>query len=266
MTTMIAAAGLTKSYGAEPNRVPALRGVDVAIPRGTFTAVMGPSGSGKSTLLHCLSGLDTVDAGTVRIGDTEITALPERALTRLRRERIGFVFQAFSLLPTLTAHENIVLPLELTGRRPDPGYFDAVVRLLGLADRLEHRPAQLSGGQAQRVAMARALITRPDVVFADEPTGNLDRRTGRELLDLLRRSVSELGQTVVMVTHDPAAAARTDRVLLLADGRVVDDVAEPSGAEVLRRLDELDELDRLDRTAAVDKVDELGDAAPEASR
>ena len=245
MTTIVAA-GLTKSYGAEPNRVPALRGVDVAIPKGTFTAVMGPSGSGKSTLLHCLSGLDTVDAGTVRVGDTEITALPERALTRLRRERIGFVFQAFNLLPTLTARENIVLPLELTGRRPDAAHFDAVVTLLGLPDRLEHRPAQLSGGQAQRVAMARALITRPDVVLADEPTGNLDRRTGRELLDLLRRSVTELGQTVVMVTHDPAAAARTDRVLLLADGRIVDDVATPSGAEVLRRLDELDELGELD--------------------
>jgi putative ABC transport system ATP-binding protein len=238
--TMIAAASLTKSYGAEPNSVPALRGVDVAIPAGTFTAVMGPSGSGKSTLLHCLSGLDGVDAGSVRIGGTEITGLAERALTRLRRERIGFVFQAFNLLPTLTARENIVLPLELTGRRPDAAHFDTVVTLLGLADRLEHRPSQLSGGQAQRVAMARALITQPDVVFADEPTGNLDRRTGRELLDLLRRSVTELGQTVVMVTHDPAAAARTDRVLLLADGRVVDDVAAPSGAEVLRRLEELD--------------------------
>jgi putative ABC transport system ATP-binding protein len=237
---MIAADGLTKSYGAEPNAVPALRGVDVAIPAGTFTAVMGPSGSGKSTLLHCLSGLDGVDTGSVRIGGTEITGLAERALTRLRRERIGFVFQAFNLLPTLTARENIVLPLELTGRRPDAAHFDAVVTLLGLTDRLEHRPSQLSGGQAQRVAMARALITQPDVVFADEPTGNLDRRTGRELLDLLRRSVTELGQTVVMVTHDPAAAARTDRVLLLADGRVVDDVAAPSGAEVLRRLEELD--------------------------
>ncbi|MEY9929279.1 putative ABC transport system ATP-binding protein [Catenulispora sp. GP43] len=246
--TMIAAAGLTKSYGSEPHRVPALRGVDVAIPQGTFTAVMGPSGSGKSTLLHCLSGLDTVDAGTVRIGAAEITALSERALTRLRRERVGFVFQAFNLLPTLTARENIVLPLELTGRRPESGHFDAVVELLGLADRLAHRPSELSGGQAQRVAMARALITRPDVVFADEPTGNLDRRTGRELLDLLRRSVSDLGQTVVMVTHDPAAAARTDRVLLLADGRMVDDLVEPSGAEILRRLDELDELDELDGT------------------
>jgi putative ABC transport system ATP-binding protein len=238
--TMIAAAGLTKSYGAEPNAVPALRGVDVGIPAGTFTAVMGPSGSGKSTLLHCLSGLDGVDAGSVRIGGTEITGLAERALTRLRRERIGFVFQAFNLLPTLTARENIVLPLELTGRRPDAAHFDTVVTLLGLADRLEHRPSQLSGGQAQRVATARALITRPDVVFADEPTGNLDRRTGRELLDLLRRSVVELGQTVVMVTHDPAAAARTDRVVLLADGRIVDDVAGPSAAEVLRRLEDLD--------------------------
>jgi putative ABC transport system ATP-binding protein len=247
--TTIAAAGLTKSYGSEPHRVPALRGVDVAIPQGTFTAVMGPSGSGKSTLLHCLSGLDTVDAGTVSIGATEITALPERALTRLRRERIGFVFQAFNLLPTLTARENIVLPMELAGRRPDSGHFDAVVDLLGLADRLEHRPSELSGGQAQRVAMARALITRPDVVFADEPTGNLDRRTGRELLDLLRRSVSELGQTVVMVTHDPAAAARTDRVLLLDDGRIADSLAEPSGAEILRRLDELDAAQSTPRSA-----------------
>lgn len=263
--TMIDASGLAKGYGAEPNRVPALRGVDVAIPAATFTAVMGPSGSGKSTLLHCLSGLDTVDAGTVRVGGTEITGLPERLLTRLRRERVGFVFQAYNLLPTLTARENIVLPLELTGRRPDPGHFDAVVALLGLGDRLEHRPSQLSGGQAQRVAVARALITRPDVVFADEPTGNLDRRTGRELLGLLRRSVSELGQTVVMVTHDPAAAACTDRVLMLADGRIVDDVAAPSGAEVLRRLDELDAFgDRTERGQASEPA--AARPAPEATR
>ena len=234
----IVADGLTKRYGAGPTSVLALEDVSVLIPEASFTAVMGPSGSGKSTFLHCLSGLDTVDAGRVVLGGAEITGLGERALTRLRRERVGFVFQTFNLLPSMTAGENILLPLQLAGREPDTAHLDAVVGLLGLADRLHHRPAELSGGQMQRVAMARALITRPHVVFADEPTGNLDRRSGSELLDLLRRSVTDLGQTVVMVTHDPAAAARADRVLLLADGRIADDLDTPTPVQILRRLDQ----------------------------
>ena len=239
-TPAIVADGLAKRYGVGPASVLALDDVSVLIPEASFTAVMGPSGSGKSTLLHCLSGLDTVDAGRVVLGDAEITGLGERALTRLRRERVGFVFQAYNLLPSLTAGENILLPLQLAGRAPDAAHLDAVVGLLGLGDRLHHRPAELSGGQMQRVAMARALITRPHVVFADEPTGNLDRRSGAELLDLLRRSVIDLGQTVVMVTHDPAAAARADRVLLLADGRIADDLDTPTLPEILRRFDQLD--------------------------
>jgi putative ABC transport system ATP-binding protein len=201
---------------------------------------MGPSGSGKSTLLHCLSGLDAATSGQVFLGDAEITGMGERELTRLRRERVGFVFQAFNLLPSLTAQENVVLPLQLAGRRPDPELLGTVTGLLGLADRLDHRPAELSGGQIQRVAVARALITQPQVIFADEPTGNLDRRSGNELLDLLRRCVTELAQTVVMVTHDPAAAAHADRVLFLADGRAAGDLAEPALPAILARLDVLD--------------------------
>jgi putative ABC transport system ATP-binding protein len=232
----VRASGLTRTYGTGPTAVHALAGVDVTFARGAFTAIMGPSGSGKSTLMHCLAGLDAPSSGRVFLGDTELTSLRDDQLTRLRRERIGFVFQSFNLLPVLDARENIVLPMQLAGRRPDPGWFDAVVARLGLRDRLRHRPAELSGGQQQRVAVARALLPRPDVVFADEPTGNLDSRSGAEVLDLLRSSVRETGQTVVMVTHDPAAAAYADRVVLLADGRVAGDVAEPTVDSVIAAL------------------------------
>ncbi|MEV5752236.1 ABC transporter ATP-binding protein [Actinoallomurus sp. NPDC052308] len=240
-TAAISAVGLSRRYGEGPTGVDALREVDLTVPAGSFTAVMGPSGSGKSTLLHCLSGLDTATGGQVFLGDMEITRMGERELTRLRRERVGFVFQAFNLLPSLTARENIQLPLQLAGRRADPSLLETIVGLLGLTERLDHRPAELSGGQVQRVAVARALITEPRVVFADEPTGNLDRRSGTELLRLLRRCVTELGQTVVMVTHDPAAAAHADRALFLADGRVAGDLAGPTLPAILDRLDALEE-------------------------
>jgi putative ABC transport system ATP-binding protein len=231
---------ITKAYGRGPNAVTALDRVTVVLPPGRFTAVMGPSGSGKSTLMHCLAGLDTVDSGSVWLGDAELTSLGERALTRLRRDRIGFVFQAFNLLPVLTAAENIRLPLTLAGRRPDPAWLDRLVDTLRLRDRLGHKPAELSGGEQQRVAVARALATRPAVVFADEPTGNLDSRSSAELLGFLRRSVDELGQTVVMVTHDPVAAGHADGALFLADGRVVDAMSEPSPDRVLDRMKKLD--------------------------
>ncbi|HEU4900804.1 MAG TPA: ABC transporter ATP-binding protein [Actinomycetota bacterium] len=227
---------LTKTYGYGPTAVTALDRVSVAFGRRRCTAVMGPSGSGKSTLLHCLAGLDTVDAGEIRLGDVDLTRLDERALTRLRRERVGFVFQAFNLLPTLTAAENLTLPLAIAGRGADPAWIDRVVDAVGLRDRLGHRPAQLSGGQQQRLAAARALAARPEVVFADEPTGNLDSRSSAELLGFLRRSVEELGQTIVMVTHDPVAAGQADEVVFLADGRVVDHMAAPTPQRVLDRL------------------------------
>jgi putative ABC transport system ATP-binding protein len=214
-------AGLTKVYGTGEARVVALDAVDVEFARGRFTAIMGPSGSGKSTLMHCAAGLDRATSGQVWLGETELSTLNEKALTAFRRDRVGFVFQAFNLLPTLDALENITLPLDLAGRKPDPGVLDAIVDALGVRDRLHHRPAQLSGGQQQRVACARALITRPDVVFADEPTGALDSTSSAEVLAFLRRSVDELGQTVIMVTHDPAAARYADDVINLADGRVV---------------------------------------------
>jgi putative ABC transport system ATP-binding protein len=228
--------GLTKSYGTGATAVRALDEVSVAFPKGEFTAIMGPSGAGKSTLMHCVAGLDSPTSGKVYVGDQELGALSDRALTRLRRERIGFVFQAFNLIPTLTALDNITLPLTLARRRPDPGWLDAVVRSLRLHDRLAHRPAELSGGQQQRVALARALITRPEIVFADEPTGNLDSRTGAEVLDLLRGAVDGLGQTVTMVTHDPVAAARADAVVFLADGRVAGTLRGPSAGDVLDRM------------------------------
>ncbi|MEU0333573.1 ABC transporter ATP-binding protein [Streptomyces sp. NPDC006193] len=234
------ARGLTKAYGSGETAVVALDAVDVDIARGRFTAVMGPSGSGKSTLMHCLAGLDTVSAGRVWLGGTEITGLRERELTRLRRDRVGFVFQSFNLIPTLTAAENITLPLDIAGRKPDAQWLDRVIDTLGLRDRLEHRPAELSGGQQQRVACARALASRPELIFADEPTGNLDSRSGREVLGFLRGAVDDLGQTVVMVTHDPGAAARADLVLFLADGRIVDEMAEPTAQTVLERLKRLD--------------------------
>lgn len=215
--------GLTKTYGSGEALVRALDDVSVALGSGEFTAVMGPSGSGKSTLMHLTAGLDTATAGRSWIGDTEITALDDRALTLLRREQVGFIFQAFNLLPTLDARANICLPLRLAGRRVDADWFDHVVATLGLGDRLGHRPGELSGGQQQRVAAARAVITRPRVVFADEPTGALDSAASEQLLGFLRRSVDELGQTIVMVTHEPDAARWADRVLRLADGRVVAD-------------------------------------------
>ena len=221
---------LTKIYGAGDTRVVALDSVDVEFPRGCFTAVMGPSGSGKSTLMHCMAGLDALSGGRAWIGDTELTTLDDKRLTVLRRDQVGFVFQAFNLLPTLTALENITLPLDIAGRRADQAWLDTIVDAIGLRSRLGHRPSQLSGGQQQKVACARALVTRPAIIFADEPTGNLDRKSGAEVLALLRRSVSEMKQTVVMVTHDPAAAAYADRVLFLADGRVVEDMTGPTAA------------------------------------
>ncbi|WP_285696568.1 ABC transporter ATP-binding protein [Actinomadura sp. NBRC 104412] len=227
---------LTKSYGTGDTAVRALDEVTVTFPKGRFTAIMGPSGAGKSTLMHCVAGLDAPTSGQVYVGGQELGALSDRALTRLRRERIGFVFQAFNLLPTLTARDNITLPLTLAGRRPDAEWLETVVRILRLGDRLAHRPAELSGGQQQRVALARALITRPEIVFADEPTGNLDSRTGTEVLDLLRGAVDDLGQTVTMVTHDPVAAARADAVVFLSDGRVVDVMRDPAPATVLDRM------------------------------
>jgi putative ABC transport system ATP-binding protein len=238
--TAVRADKVWKVYGSGAAQVTALRDVTVALVQGRFTAVMGPSGSGKSTLMHCLAGLDTVTRGETSIGATRVTGLPDAELTRLRRDRIGFVFQQFNLLPMLTAQENILLPLAIAGRRAEPGWFDTVVDTVRLRDRLGHRPAQLSGGQQQRVACARALITRPAVVFADEPTGNLDSRSGAEVLGFLRRSVHELGRTVVMVTHDPTAAAYADRVVFLADGTVVDDLAAPTANAVLETMKRLD--------------------------
>jgi putative ABC transport system ATP-binding protein len=230
---------IVKRYGGGPNAVTALDRVSVAFGRGRFTAVMGPSGSGKSTLLHCLAGLDGVDAGSVHLGDIELTRLGERQLTRLRRERIGFVFQSFNLLPTLTAAENIALPSRLAGRAIDPSWLGRLTAAVGLGDRLGHKPAELSGGQQQRVAAARALIGRPEVVFADEPTGNLDSRSGAELLGFLRRSADEFGQTIVMVTHDPIAAGHADEAVFLADGRVVDTMHRPTAERVLDRMKSL---------------------------
>jgi len=230
------AIGAVKVHGRGDTAVPALDGVTVDLPAGRFTAVMGPSGSGKSTLLHCLAGLDTLTSGTVVVGGLDLGDLPDATLTKVRRERMGFVFQSFNLVPTLTAAENIVLPLRLAGTRPDPGWIDQVVDTVGLSDRLGHRPAELSGGQQQRVAVARALASRPDVVFADEPTGNLDSHAGAEVLGLLRASADRIGQTVVMVTHDPAAAAWADDALFLADGRIVDRLSSPTAERVLERL------------------------------
>ncbi|MCX4908271.1 ABC transporter ATP-binding protein [Streptomyces sp. NBC_00878] len=227
---------VVKTYGTGDAAVTALDGVSLDFPRGRFTAIMGPSGSGKSTLMHCAAGLDSVSAGTVHLGDTELTALTDKQLTRLRRERVGFVFQSFNLLPTLTAAHNIRLPLDLAGRGVDREWYAHLVHVLGLGDRLDHTPGQLSGGQRQRVACARALVTRPDVVFADEPTGNLDSRTSHEVLDFLRRSVDELNQTIVMVTHDPAAAGYADRVLVFDDGRVAGELIEPTAQMVLDSL------------------------------
>lgn len=222
-----------KRYGDGDTAVTALDDVTVGFEAGRLTAIMGPSGSGKSTLLHCLAGLDTLTSGSVFVGDTDISRLGDRELTLLRRDRIGFVFQAYNLVPTLTAAENITLPMTLGGRTPDREWFDALVERLGLSGRLRHRPSELSGGQQQRVAVARALATRPELIFADEPTGNLDSRSAGELLGMMRAAVDDFGQTVAMVTHDPRAASYADRVLFLADGRIVDERANPSIDDIL---------------------------------
>ncbi|WP_344291884.1 ABC transporter ATP-binding protein [Streptomyces synnematoformans] len=236
---------VTKAYGSGETRVLALDNVDVDIARGQFTAIMGPSGSGKSTLMHCLAGLDTVTAGRIWIDETEITRLRDKKLTQLRRDRVGFIFQAFNLLPTLNALENITLPMDIAGRKPDQQWLQRVVDTVGLSGRLKHRPSQLSGGQQQRVAVARALAARPEIIFGDEPTGNLDSRSGAEVLGFLRRSVDELGQTIVMVTHDPVAAGYADRVLYLADGRIVDEMWNPTSEQVLDRMKSFDTRGRV---------------------
>ena len=226
----------TKVYGKGEAEVRALDGVTIEFGTSRFTAIMGPSGSGKSTLMHAMAGLDTLTSGSVFIGDVDLGRLKERKLTQLRRDRIGFIFQAFNLIPTLTAAENIGLPLRLAGRKPDQAWFDNVVETVGLKDRLTHRPSELSGGQQQRVAVARALASRPHIIFADEPTGNLDSHTGAEILAFMRQAVRELGQTIVMVTHDPSAASYADRVVFLADGTIVDEMHEPTPDRVLDRL------------------------------
>jgi putative ABC transport system ATP-binding protein len=232
----VRAMDVRKSYGKGETAVIALAGVSLDVPKGQMTAVMGPSGSGKSTLMHCLAGLDSVDSGSIEIGGTQVVGLGDKQITQLRRDRIGFVFQQFNLLPTLTAGENISLPLDIAGKKPDQAWFDEVVNAVGLGDRLSHRPAELSGGQQQRVACARALVTKPDVVFADEPTGNLDSRSGAEVLSFLQTSARDKGQTIVMVTHDPNAAAYADRVVFLADGLIVDQMDRPTSESVLERM------------------------------
>ena len=233
---MLIAKDLSKTYGQGDSAVQALDRVTIGFDTGAFAAIMGPSGSGKSTLMHCLAGLDTVTEGSVLVGDTEISGLADRELTLFRRDHVGFIFQSFNLLPALTAEQNIRLPLELAGRHPDPRWFTEVVDVLGLGDRLGHRPGELSGGQQQRVACARALITRPDVIFADEPTGNLDSRSGAEVLSFLGHCVREFGQTIIIVTHDPIAASYAERVVFLADGQVRGELLSPTAAEVLDAL------------------------------
>jgi putative ABC transport system ATP-binding protein len=235
---------LTKVYGAGDTSVLALDAVDVVIDRERFTAIMGPSGSGKSTFMHCLAGLDAATSGQVWIGDVDLTRLGDDDLTRLRRDAVGFIFQAYNLVPTLTALENITLPLDIAGRKVDQAWLATVVDTLGLTDRLRHKPSELSGGQQQRVACARALVGRPQIVFGDEPTGNLDSRASEEVLAFLRHSVDAFGQTIVMVTHDPKAASYADRVLFLADGRVVDEMPDPTAQRVLERMARFDTVGR----------------------
>jgi putative ABC transport system ATP-binding protein len=230
------AADLRKTYGSGQAAVHALAGITVTFERGRFTAVMGPSGSGKSTLMHCMAGLDRPTSGQVFVGGQDIGKLDDSGLTKLRRDRIGFIFQSFNLVPTLTGAENITLPADLAGTKVDQGWFDTLVGQLGLGDRLSHRPSQMSGGQQQRVACARALITRPDLIFADEPTGNLDSNSSADLLAFLQRSVREIGQSIVMVTHDPRGAAYADRVVFLADGVIVGELEKPTADSVIERM------------------------------
>ena len=239
-STAARAEGVTKVYGWGDTRVTALDDISVAFAKGEFTAVMGPSGSGKSTLMHCMAGLDSVTEGSVFIGDQDLATLSDRRLTKLRRERIGFIFQAFNLVPTLSASENITLPLDLAGAKVDRSWFDSVVETLGVADRLKHRPSELSGGQQQRVAAARAMVSRPELIFADEPSGNLDSKASAELLDFLQSAVKEHAQTIVMVTHDANAAGYSDRIVFLADGRVVDSMEDPNPDRILDRLKSLE--------------------------
>ena len=233
------AVAASKVYGSGDTEVTALDAVSIEFRAGELTAIMGPSGSGKSTLMHCVAGLDDLSSGRVLIGDTDLTTLNDRQLTILRRDQIGFIFQAYNLIPTLSAIENITLPSSLAGRKPDPAWLDTVISTVGLGDRLKHRPSELSGGQQQRVAVARALASQPAIIFADEPTGNLDSRTGSEILAFMRRAVRELGQTIVMVTHEPGAASYASRVVFLADGAIVGELADPSVESVLDRMKQL---------------------------
>jgi putative ABC transport system ATP-binding protein len=236
MFAAASARGATKTYGTGDTQVLALDNVDIDFAAGHFTAIMGPSGSGKSTLMHCMAGLDRLSAGSVSVGDLDITAASEKQLTVLRRDRLGFIFQAFNLVPTLTAIENITLPMDLAGTKPDRAWVDNVIATVGLSHRLNHRPSELSGGQQQRVAVARALASRPQIVFADEPTGNLDSTTGAQILAFMRHAVRELGQTIVMVTHDAVAASYSDRVIFLADGRITDQLYAPTPDAVLDHM------------------------------
>jgi putative ABC transport system ATP-binding protein len=240
-TTNIAAraVGAMKIYGAGETEVRALDGVNVEFERGAYTAIMGPSGSGKSTLLHCIAGLDTLTSGQVFLGDIDLSSLSEKRLTQVRRDKIGFIFQTYNLIPTLNAMENITLPMALAGRHGDKEWIDRIVDTVRLRDRLNHRPSELSGGQQQRVAVARALASKPEIIFADEPTGNLDSRAGAEILEFMRQAVKQFGQTIVMVTHDPTAAAYASRVIFLADGKIVDEILDPSAQTILDKMQKL---------------------------
>ena len=239
MTSAISVTDAAKIYGVGDAAVTALAGVTASFEQGKFTAIMGPSGSGKSTLLHCLAGLDSLDRGDVLLGDVELGALSDKDLTLVRREQIGFIFQAFNLIPTLTAKENILLPLSIAGKAADPDWYDQVVRAVGLEDRLGHRPSELSGGEQRRVAAARALVSRPAIVFADEPSGNLDSKSGAELLDFMRTAVDDFGQTIVMVTHDAFAASHADRVIFLDDGQIVAELIDPTSEDILDKMKQL---------------------------